>query len=408
MSNLTRLTFGAALLGLTLAACGEPADEITLSEGGAQAVEGPSDEADEVQARESGSTGRQGLRIVGSSTVFPFVTTVAESFGARSAFPTPVVEATGTGGGMNLFCAGLGMSHPDFTGASRRIKASEYQLCQDNGVTQVVEIPIGFDGIVLGNSIESEAMDIAKRDLFLALAARVPMPVDAEGRALLDDTGQLLDGASFSQAVGHDCSSFVANPYTRWSDVSSSLPASRIEVFGPPPTSGTRDAFVELDMIPGAARIECLAELEESDPRRFDEIAARIREDGSWVDSGENDNTIVQTLTNAPTSFGIFGYSFLEQNGDRIQASLIDGIEPTYDNISSGRYPSSRSLFVYAKAQHEGIVPGVQDFIEELTSEEAWGPFGYLAERGLIALPEATRADAAESSRALTPMQMPE
>lgn len=393
-----------ALISLT--ACGAPAEEIVLAERSeAPAAAAP---AEETAARAASGSGRQGLRIVGSSTVFPFVTTAAENFGARSGFPTPVVEATGTGGGMNLFCAGLGMTHPDFTAASRPMKASEFQLCQENGVTAITEIPIGFDGIVLGNSVESEPMSIAKRDLFLALAARTPMPLDAQGAPLMDEAGELLDGASFAQAAGFDCETLVDNPFTRWSDVNSDLPASRIEVFGPPPTSGTRDAFVELDMIEGARQIDCLAQMKERAPGRFDEIAARIREDGGWVDAGENDNTIVQTLANAPNSFGIFGYSFLEQNGDRIQAARIDGVLPTYEAISNGEYPGSRSLYLYVKSQHDGVVPGLTEFVEELTSEEAWGPFGYLSERGLIALPDQRRAETAAAARALTPMTMPE
>lgn len=403
------IRLGAALMltgCMAVAACGAPAEEIVLSERTDAPPAAPTESV--VETRTASGAGRQGLRIVGSSTVFPFVTTAAENFGARSSFPTPVVEATGTGGGMNLFCAGVGMAHPDFTAASRPMKASEFQLCQENGVTAITEIPIGFDGIVLGNSAASEPMSIAKRDLFLALAALTPMPLDAQGAPLLDEDGALLDGASFAQAVSYDCTVLVDNPFTRWSDVNIDLPSSRIEVFGPPPTSGTRDAFVELDMIDGARGIDCLAEMEDTAPRRFDEIAARIREDGGWVDAGENDNTIVQTLANAPNSFGIFGYSFLEQNGDRIQAAAIDGAIPTYDAISSGEYPGSRSLYLYVKAQHDGVVPGLTEFVEELTSEEAWGPFGYLSERGLIALPDQRRADTAIASRALTPMTMPQ
>lgn len=353
------------------------------------------------------ATGRETLRVVGSSTVFPFVTTAAENFGARSGLPAPLVEATGTGGGMNLFCAGLGLTYPDFTAASRRIKPSEFQLCQENGVTQIVEIPIGFDGIVLGNSVDAEPMDIAKRDLFLALAARIPMPVDGEGQPVLSAGGRLMSDASFSQVAGYDCDTLIENPYRRWADINPELPVSRIEVFGPPPTSGTRDAFVELDMLEGARQLTCLAELEQRAPQQFEQIAARIREDGAWVDSGENDNSVVQTLSNAPTAFGIFGFSFLEQNGDRIQAARLDGVEPTYDNISIGLYPSSRSLYVYAKAQHQGVKPGFLEFVEELTREDSWGPFGYMADRGLIALPEARRTETADTVRDLTAMQIP-
>ena len=404
VSRSSVLLITACVLGL--GACGQPTEEIILSD----EVETPvsAGAAESVASRAASSAGRQGLRIVGSSTVFPFVTTVAENFGARSGFPTPVVEATGTGGGMNLFCAGLGMSHPDFTAASRPMKASEFQLCQENGVTAITEIPIGFDGIVLGNSVDADPMSIDKPDLFLALAARTPMPLNADGDPLLSEAGELLDGASFGEAARYSCEVFVDNPYERWSDINAALPSARIEVFGPPPTSGTRDAFVELDMIDGARRIACLGELEDSAPNRFDEIAARIREDGGWVDAGENDNTIVQTLANAPNSFGIFGYSFLEQNGDRIQAATIDGVLPTYDAISNGEYPGSRSLYLYVKVQHDGVVPGLVEFVEELTHEEAWGPFGYLSERGLIALPDQRRSATAAASQSLTPMTMPE
>lgn len=407
-SSLRPLIRTAALAGIVcgLAACGQPREEVVLNDAPADAAPAPAEQA----APEPGAAiggGRQGLRIVGSSTVFPFSTTVAENFGAKTQFPTPVVEATGTGGGMNLFCAGVGLSFPDMTGASRAMKASEYQLCQDNGVTAITEIPIGFDGIIVGNAIQSDQMDIAKEDLFLALAARTPMPVDAEGEALLTAAGALREGASFSQVAGYSCEAFVDNPFARWSDVDSALPSSRIEVFGPPPTSGTRDAFVELGMFLGARRIDCLAALHDDDAGRFEQIAARIREDGAWVDSGENDNAIVQTLSNAPASFGIFGYSFLEQNGDRIQAASVDGVRPDYDAIAEGTYPISRSMYVYVKNQHDGVAQGLRPFVEELTSEEAWGPFGYLAERGLIALPDARREAEREAARALTPMDPP-
>lgn len=390
---------------LSLMACGEPREDIVLlDEPAAPAANARA----ESQPLGAGVGGREGLRMVGSSTVFPFATAVAENFGAKSTFPTPVVEATGTGGGMNLFCAGVGLGFPDLTGASRPIKATEYQLCQDNGVVAITEIPIGYDGIVLGNSISSDAMDIERVQLFLALAAETPMPITAQGEPLFDDQGVLSAGRSFGEITGFSCHRFIPNPFQRWSDISSDLPAERIEVFGPPPTSGTRDAFVELDMIMGAREVECLSALSESDEHAFERLASRIREDGAWVDAGENDNTIVQTLANSPTAFGIFGYSFLEQNGDRIQAARIDGITPSYENISNGVYPGSRSLFVYVKNQHVGVAPGLLPFVEELTSEDAWGPFGYLAERGLIALPEMRRQEAAQSARALTPMQTPE
>jgi phosphate transport system substrate-binding protein len=391
---------------VALAACGEPAQEVVL-DAGSGAPASQRDQGGETSAASPLGGGRQGLRIVGSSTVFPFSTIVAENFGAKTEFPTPVVEATGTGGGMNLFCAGVGLSFPDLTGASRPMKASEYQLCQDNGVTAITEISIGFDGIVVGNAAQSDGMNIAKQDLFLALAARTPMPVDAAGEPVLTEDGALRPGASFGDAVGYSCETFIDNPFQHWSDVDSALPPSRIEVFGPPPTSGTRDAFVELGMFLGAQRIACLGEMRDQDEARFEQIAGRIREDGAWVDSGENDNAIVQTLSNAPSSFGVFGYSFLEQNGDRIQAASVDGVQPEYEAIADGVYPISRSMYVYVKNQHDGVVPGLRAFVTELTSEEAAGPFGYLTERGLIALPDSRRTAEREAARSLTPMDIP-
>ncbi len=413
MSRFARLAGFAALAAL-LTACGEPREEIVLEDVEAEIQPGSQPAASQSGSAPAAATpgantgGRQGLRIVGSSTVFPFTTAVAENFGAKTQFPTPVVEATGTGGGMNLFCAGVGLSFPDLTGASRPIKASEYQLCQDNGVTAITEIPIGFDGIVLGNSSDSEPMDIDKEDLFLALSAEVPMPVNAEGEPILTEAGALIEGRSFSDVQGYSCETFIANPFRRWADVDSGLPTSRIEVFGPPPTSGTRDAFVELGMHLGARRIACLETIHAENESRFERLASRLREDGAWVDSGENDNAIVQTLANAPSSFGLFGYSFLEQNGDRIQAARVDGVEPTYDNIAQSIYPISRSLYVYAKPQHRGVAPGLAPFVAELTSEEAFGPFGYLAERGLIALPEARRERVKARARDLQPMGAPD
>lgn len=300
------------------------------------------------------------IRIVGSSTVFPFTTAVAESFGARTNFPTPVVESTGTGGGMRLFCGGVGTDTPDLTGASRRMTTSEYELCQSNGVREIVELPIGFDGIVISNVSTGPELDISRGQIWRALAAQVP---------------------------GEDCT-MMDNPNTSWSDIDTSLPDLRIEVFGPPPTSGTRDAFVELGLEAGAEEVAA-----ETGCEIPEEAMARIREDGAWIDAGENDNAIVQTLVNTPTAYGVFGYSFLAQNGDRIQAARVDGVAPEFDAIASGEYPISRSMFVYTKAQHVGVVPGIQEYLEEFTSDDAWGDFGYLTDRGLIPLPEARRAE---------------
>lgn len=328
--------------------------------------------------------GRDQIRIVGSSTVFPFSTAVAESFGAKTRFSTPVVESTGSGGGFRLFCAGVGLNQPDITNASRRMHASEYERCQNNGVREITEVRIGFDGIVLSDADHGQApMEITLTQLWQALAAEVP--ADAS------------------------CSSFIANPYQRWSEIDSSLPDQRIEVFGPPPTSGTRDAFVELVMQGGAEGVDCMAALSESDGDRFEALSSRIREDGRWVDAGENDNAIVQTLINAPDAFGVFGYSFLDQNSDRLQGARINGVAPEFDAIADGSYPVSRSLWFYVKNQHAGLVPGLVEYVTEFTSDDAWGEFGYLTDRGLIPLPDADREAMGEASRSLTAMtQAPE
>jgi phosphate transport system substrate-binding protein len=321
---------------------------------------------------------RDQIRIVGSSTVFPFSTAVAESFGAKTQFATPVVESTGSGGGLRLFCAGVGSEHPDITNASRRMKASEYEQCQNNGVREITEVRIGFDGIVLGQADRGETMELTLTQLWLALSSEVPA----------DDT----------------CSSFVPNPNVNWSDIDASLPNQRIEVFGPPPTSGTRDAFVELGMHGGARGVACMEELHDSDRDRFEDVASRIREDGAWVDAGENDNAIVQTLVNTPDAFGVFGYSFLDQNSDRLVGAVIDGVEPEFDAISDGSYSISRSLFFYVKNQHADLVPGLAAYVTEFTSDDAWGEFGYLTDRGLIPLGDADRAMVGEASRSLTAM----
>ncbi|MGP1275647.1 MAG: substrate-binding domain-containing protein [Caulobacterales bacterium] len=348
---------------------------------------------------------RDSIRIVGSSTVFPFTTATAENFGSTSGFRTPVVEATGTGGGMNLFCAGVGLRHPDITGASRRMLPTEFELCRRNGVTAITEVPIGFDGIVVARASGSPDVDFERRELFLALAASIPMPVDAAGEPVFSASGEMLPGKDFNNVAAYSCDAFIPNPHRLWSDISNDLPADRIEVLGPPPTSGTRDSWIELGIHPGARQIECLNALADSDEDRFEEVASRMREDGPWIDSGENDNVIVQTIANSGTAFGVFGYSYLEQNADRLTAAAVEGVAPEYDDISEGVYPIARSMFVYVKNQHVAAVPGIAEWVEELTSEDAFGPFGYLADRGLVALPEGERDAVREQARSLTPME---
>ncbi len=318
---------------------------------------------------------RDQIRIVGSSTVYPFSTKVAEQFGRTTPYKTPVVESTGTGGGFKLFCAGVGVTHPDISDASRRIKKSEIALCARNGVTDITEIQIGFDGIVVANSKRAPRFELTRRELFLALAKQVP-----------DGEGHLFD-----------------NPYRTWKQIDSRLPDTRIEVLGPPPTSGTRDAFVELAMEAGCRTFGWIAAMEHEDKARFKAICHGIREDGAYVEAGENDNLIVQKLQANPEALGIFGFSFLDQNLDRIQGSLIDGVEPTFENIADGSYPVSRPLFIYVKNAHVGVIPGIREFVREYTSERAWGPEGYLADIGLIPMPEADRRRVREAALALEP-----
>jgi phosphate transport system substrate-binding protein len=306
---------------------------------------------------------RDQIRIVGSSTVYPFSTRVAEELGRTTSFKTPVVESTGTGGGFKLFCDGVGVGSADISNASRAIKKSEVENCARNGVKDITEVKIGFDGIVLANSRAAPRMSITLEQLYLALAKDIP---DGKG-------------------------GFKPNPNKQWSDVDSSLPKANIEVLGPPPTSGTRDAFAELAMEGGCNRIPAVAELKKTDETRHKVVCQAIREDGAYIEAGENDVLIVRKLEANKNAFGIFGYSFLEQNADKVQGSLIDGVADDYDNISSGKYPISRSLYFYVKKAHVGTIPGIKEFIAEFTSDKAWGPEGYLADKGLIALPNAER-----------------
>ncbi len=316
---------------------------------------------------------RDQIRIVGSSTVFPFSTTVAERFGQNSAFATPVVESTGSGGGLKLFCAGVGEAHPDIANASRRIKQSEFDACTGNGIT-ITEVKIGFDGIVLANAIDGPALELTTEQIFLALAAQVP-----------------VDGA------------LVDNPYTLWSDISPDLPAEEIEVLGPPPTSGTRDAFVELAMEAGAEAFDVIKAL---DGDEFKQVAHTIREDGVFIEAGENDNLIVQKLTSNPAAIGIFGFSFLDNNYDLVKGASVNGVEPSFENIAAGDYGVSRSLFFYVKQEHIGVVPGIEAYLAEFTSDGAWGDDGYLIDKGLIPLPAAERAAVANDAKGLAPLGM--
>ncbi|GMT40873.1 MAG: phosphate ABC transporter substrate-binding protein [bacterium] len=336
--------------------------------------------------------GRDTINIVGSSTVYPFATVVAERFGRSSNFKTPKIESTGSGGGFKLFCKGVGANTPDITNASRRIKKSEYKKCQKNGVTSITEVLIGYDGIVIANSKKAPHFNLTRKDLYMALAKMVP---GSGGKV-------------------------IANPNTTWKDVNASLPAIKIEVLGPPPTSGTRDAFAELALGGGAKMIPDLKALRGMKASQADEIKAMmaklgiastvydsmkkkkgkapkgksifkiiayaVREDGAYIEAGENDNLIVQKLQANPNALGIFGFSYLEENADKIQGSTIDGVEPSFDTIASGDYPVSRPLYFYIKNAHVGKIPGILEYALAFASKKAMGEDGYLPERGLIPL----------------------
>ena len=360
----------------------------------------------------SQATARDSVSIVGSSTVYPFATVVAERFGRSTSFKTPKIESTGSGGGLKLFCKGVGSNSPDITNSSRRIKKSEYDDCQANGVTDVVEVLVGYDGIAIANSRKAPLMKLSLKDVFLALAKDIPGP-----------DGKLM-----------------ANPNKTWKDVNPALPATRIEVLGPPPTSGTRDAFAELALGGGAKKVDALGKLrglkaDDADAIKssmaglgipagvynaiksskgkapsgkdvFHSVAYAVREDGAYIEAGENDNLIVQKLEANPNAVGVFGFSFLDENGDKVQGSQIDGVAPDFDSIASGDYPVSRPLYFYIKAAHVGKIPGIQEFAAEFTSERVMGEDGYLPEKGLIPLDDDELAKVQKDVAKLTRLEM--
>ena len=311
-----------------------------------------------------GAEARDQVQIVGSSTVFPFATAVAEEVGKISGGKTPIVESTGTGGGFKLFCSGGGDNTPDVANASRAIKSSEKEQCAGNKAGGVIEVKIGYDGIVLANSRSAPQLSLSVKEIYLALAKEIPTE----------------DGKT------------IPNPYKTWKDINASLPDTKIEVMGPPPTSGTRDALAELALEAGCKTFPWVKALADDYKASFTKICHTIREDGSYIDAGENDNLIIQKLAANPAAVGIFGYSFLDQNSDKVQGSIIGGVEPSFDNIANGSYKISRPLFIYVKAPHLESVPGLKPFLAEFISEKAWGPDGYLAEKGLIPLPDDERA----------------
>ncbi len=307
----------------------------------------------------SPSFARDQIRIVGSSTVYPFATVVAEAFAKSTGMKTPVIESTGTGGGVKLFCSGLGDDTPDFVNASRKMKKAEYDICKANGVTEIVEFRLGYDGLTISTSINGPDAKFTRKQLFEALAKMVP---DKDGKTM------------------------IANPNKMWTDIDPSLPAEKIEVLGPPPTSGTRDSFAELILKKGAEEYESLLALGQTDVPAFDAIWKTFREDGAYVEAGENDNLIIKKLEGNPKAFGIFGYSFLEENTAKIKAASIDGDLPTYKDIANGNYKGARVLYIYMKKDHLGTVPGMLEYITEFTSPQAIGEDGYLLDKGLVAL----------------------
>jgi phosphate transport system substrate-binding protein len=323
-------------------------------------------------------TSRDQINVVGSSTVYPFSTVVAENFGNKTGIKVPKIESTGSGGGMKLFCKGLGTGHPDITNASRRIKKNEFNQCKENGI-DVVEIKVGYDGIVIANSKKAKLLNLTKRQIFLALAKQVP-----EGNK---EGGSLVD-----------------NPNIKWSDIDPNLPNKKIEVLGPPPTSGTRDAFNELAIEGGCKTFPKLKAIKKQDKKKYKAICRAVREDGAFIEAGENDNLIVQKLVENENAFGVFGFSFLIENEDKIQGSTVDGKAPTMETIADKSYGVSRPLYFYVKLAHVDVIPGIREFLAEYTSEDSWGPGGYLEERGMIPMPENEREFFKKNAEEIIPL----
>lgn len=318
-----------------------------------------------VLATAGSAMARDQIKVVGSSTVFPYSQAAAEEYANKSGAAAPVVELTGTGGGFKAFCGGIGPDFADITGASRAIKESEIKLCADNGVTDITEALIGYDGLSIAHARSGPELDLSEEQIFKALAAELP---DGKG-------------------------GFVANPNKKWSDIDASLPATDIIAFGPPPTSGTRDAFVELVMHDGCKDLPGMADLKKADEDKWNEVCSRMRQDGPFVEAGENDNLIVQRLEADANAVGIFGYSFLYENSDKLKAVKVGGVEPTFDTIADGSYPVSRPIFFYVKNAHRDVIPGMKEFLTEYMSDEALGADGYLAERGLTPLSDEKRKE---------------
>jgi phosphate transport system substrate-binding protein len=307
---------------------------------------------------------RDQIMVVGSSTVFPYSQAAAEQFANSSGATAPVVESTGTGGGFQVFCGGVGVEFADVTGASRAIKSSEIELCKSNGVTDITEALIGYDGLSIAHSQQGPDMELTEQQIFMALAAELP---DGKG-------------------------GFMANPYTKWSEIDPSLPDAAITVFGPPPTSGTRDAFVELAMHDGCNAFPEMKDLQKADADKWNEVCSRMRQDGPFIEAGENDNLIVQRLNSDSNALGIFGYSFLYENSDTLKGVMINGVAPTFETIADFSYPIARPIYFYTKNAHRGVIPNLNEFLAEYVSDAALAPDGYLPERGLTPLSDEARA----------------
>ncbi|HWH18541.1 MAG TPA: substrate-binding domain-containing protein [Allosphingosinicella sp.] len=342
--------FAAALAALTLAGC------------------------DGQQGGAGGGASGQQMQIVGSSTVYPFTKAVAERFAQTNpSFKAPILESTGTGAGMKLFCGGVGDNFPDMTNASRRIKKSEYETCQQNGVRQVIEVPVGIDGLALVQANNAPSFSLTTEDVYKALAAN---PYGQPNRA------------------------------KTWKDVNPALPAIAIQVFGPPPTSGTRDSFAELILEKGCDANPEMKKLKESDSDRHKDICTKIREDGVYVEAGENDNLLIQKVAGNPGAVGVLGYSFLEANSAAVRGIPIGGVAPTSETISSLDYPGARQVYLYVKGEHVNVIPGMKEFLAEYA--RAWGAGGYLAQRGLIPSPADVQARAMQAATQLTPLNAAE
>ena len=315
---------------------------------------------------------RRNIRIVGSSTVYPFTKAVAERFArANPGVPSPIVESTGTGAGMKLFCGGVGANFPDIENASRRIKASEYKLCLANGVSQITEIQVGLDGISLATANGSALKGVTSRDIYLALA-KTPY-----GRP---------------------------NTSKTWKDVNSSLPAVPIRIYGPPSTSGTRSSVEDLLMVPACEAAPAMLVMKKADEPKYNAICKGVRSDGAYIEAGENDNLIVQKLTANPNTIGIFGYSYVEENPSKVRGLSINGVAPTYETIASFKYPGARALYIYVKNAHLNAIPGIRQFAAEYVRESTFGPKGYLLQAGLIASPDAVRLRSAKIATTMTPL----